>query len=213
MDLKKEKKVSNKILFIIPVLIILLCGVFFVGTLFSKKEGKSVSSLDHKEVEKIYQSSDLDACTDLADTDEKVLLFLVFGQMKKDNVLADSIPLSTYKNEAKKILNNEFNVHLSGYVFEGYKYTENGDSITRVKETCPSKSYVSKLYGYSTSGNDIYLTIASGYVSDNILYDLSGVKIAEYVKGEANKLLDNGTMKQYKYTSVGGTYKFEKIDE
>jgi len=205
--------VSSKILFVIPILIILLGGIFYARTLNSKKSDKSIIGLNHKEVEKIYQSSNLDTCTDLADTDEKVLLFLVFCQMKKDKVLSDSISLSLFESEAKKILKNDLNVGLIDYIFEGYKYTKNGDSITRVKTACPSKSYVSKLYGYSESDNNIYLTIASGFVSDNVLYDLSGTKIAEYDKNEVNKLLDKGTMKQYKYTSVGGTYKFEKIDE
>lgn len=211
MDLKKRKKVSNKILFVISVFI-LLVGGFFVLILFSKHDKKDVSILDHKVVEKIYQGSSLEECTDLADTDDKVLLFLVFGQMKKDNVLSDSISLSIYGSEAKKILNSDFDVHLSGYIFEGYRYFENGDNITRVKAECPSKSYISKLYGYSTDGSDIYLTIASGFVSNNVLYDLSGVEIGEYNKDEVTKLLDKGTMKHYKYADVGGTYKFEKID-
>ena len=199
---------------LIPVsLITILTVVFTTTVLLQKQEKKEISSLDYKEVEKIYQNITPDNCTDIVDNEEKTMLFLIFGQMKRDKILSESISQKTFELETKKILNSDTNINVSGYTYEGYTYTSNGSEITRQKAACPSKSYVSKLYGYSIDNDNLYLAITSGYVENGIVYDLSGNEIGEYNKQTLMKSLDKGTMTKYQYTNTNGSYKFEKIDE
>ncbi len=211
MDLKKRKKVIR---ILIPVSLVMILTVVFTTTvLLQKKEKTEISSLNYREVEKIYQNSSPDNCTDLIDNEEKTMLFLIFGQMKRDRVLSGSISQETFESQAKKILNTNVNINVSGYTYEGYRYTSNGREITRQKAVCPSKSYVSKLYGYSVDADSLYLTITSGYVENGIVYDLSGNEVGGYTKQTLMKSLDKGTMTKYQYTNTNGSYKFEKIDE
>lgn len=211
MDLKKRRKVIR---ILIPVsLITILTVVFTTTVLLQKQEKKEISRLDYKEVEKIYQNVTPDNCTDIIDNEEKTMLFLIFGQMKRDKILSESISQKTFELETKKILNSDTNINVSGYTYEGYTYTSNGSEITRQKADCSSKSYVSKLYGYSIDNDNLYLAITSGYVENGIVYDLSGNEIGEYNKQTLMKSLDKGTMTKYQYTNTNGSYKFEKIDE
>ena len=176
--------------------------------LMVKDSSKKVSILNHKKVEGLYVKND-DLCTDVP-SGENINLFIVFGQMKKDNVLADSIDMDTYKNEARKVVKDV--TEDINYTYEGYKYTKSGNKIVRQKSDCEN-NYVSKLYGYSQGDDKLYLTITSGYVRDGKVYDINGKEIGEYSKDSLNKVLDNGTMKNYIYMRVGNDYKFEKIED
>jgi len=57
----------------------------------------------------------------------------------------------------------------------------------------------------------LYLTIKSGYVIDNMIYDLDGNEIGS--KDKLNSSLDNGTTNSYIYLKEGNSYKFEKVEK
>lgn len=193
---------------IITIAVIIIIPVS-LKMMMKKETGKKISILDHKKVEGLYVKNADSVCTDIP-TDDNINLFLIFGQMKKDKVLSDSIDVSTYKSEANKIVKNvSENVN---YTYEGYKYTMSGDKIVRVKTEC-TNSYVSKLYGYSQGEDKLYLTITSGYVNGDKVYNLSGEEIGEYSKDKLNSILDDGTMKNYIFDKEGSLYKFEKVED
>jgi len=88
---------------IIGIIVIgIVLSIPITRVLFSKKETKEVSIINHKKVEGLYVKND-DICTDITN-EENIGLFLTFGQMKKDNLLSDNIDMSTYKKEASKII-------------------------------------------------------------------------------------------------------------
>ena len=188
------------ILFIIPLSIRLLSG---------DNRKKEVAILNHKKAEGLYTKSD-NLCTDVPEGDN-IALFLIFGQMKRDKILSDSIDMDTYRKEASKIVKDAPNS--VNYVYEGYRYTSEGNIITRSKVECSDKSYVSKLYGYSMDEDKLYLTINSGYVSNNIVYNLEGNEIGEYNKENINTTLDKGSMKSYTYLKSGDGYIFEEVKD
>ena len=194
----------------IIIAIVMIIAVASSLSLLMIKETKKeeVSVLEHTKAEALYPVNEVGSCTNIPNTYDDITLFLIFGQMKKDKLLKDSIDIDTFKKEANKIVNeipNNIN-----YIYEGYKYSLNGNKITREEASCPDKSYVTKLYGYSSGEDNIYLTIMSGYISNNKVYDLENNEIGEYEKDTLNKVLDKGTIKTYDYSKTKTLYKFDK---
>ena len=149
---------------IIGIIVVLLFVVGFViySFVINKTEEKTESiTVKHETAEKLYKGQDGETCTEVnivshnakvSETDDKVLLYLIFGQMKKDKVLGNEIAKEDYVNSAEKILKNEdIPEAFDHYVYEGYTYQLNGEKLTREKAECDSKKYVSKLYGYSNN--------------------------------------------------------------
>ena len=145
----------------------------------------------------------------MSKVDDKVLLHLIFGQMKKDKVLADTISMDDYKISARKIMDEENIPTNIDYTFEGYKYTLDGDDIVRSKAKC-EKNYVSKLYGYS-GVNNLVVDVMAGYVKDGKVYDLNDKEIGTYDEEEINNILDNGTMQVYNYEKANNNYKLVSV--
>lgn len=215
MDLK-EKKMRVKIILCGLALIIVVISLFIA--FMHKDEEKPNSPVSHKAVEKLYEDNGDDNCTevvkitqnlDVSDIDDKILLNLIFGQMKKDEILGSNISMDDYRKSALKILDEE-NIPLEfEYIYEGYKYSANDDGITRSKASC-EENYVSKLYGYSGT-NDLELDIMAGYVKDGKVYDLNDKEIGTYSEDDLNKVLDSGTMQVYNYKKVNGDYKLVSV--
>ena len=209
---------------IIGIIVILLLVVGFViySFVINKTEEKTESiTVKHETAEKLYKEQDGETCTEVnivshnakvSETDDKVLLYLIFGQMKKDKILENEITKDDYIKSAEKILKNEdIPEAFEDYVYEGYAYELNGDQLTRKKVKCDSKKYVSKLYGYSNNEETLTLNVKAGYIENETLYDLNGKEIGTYQEDELNEMLDQGTLQVYTYQAQDGDYQLESV--
>lgn len=215
MDSKRKKKINVKIVLSLIALLIIVIALFIV---FSQRAEEESGPVNHNIVEELYEDHADENCTevinitensDVSNADDKVLLHLIFGQMKKDKVLADTISMDDYKISARKIMDEENIPTNIDYTFEGYKYTLDGDDIVRSKAKC-EKNYVSKLYGYS-GVNDLEVDVMAGYVKDGKVYDLNDKEIGTYDEEEINNILDNGTMQVYNYEKANNNYKLVSV--
>ncbi len=215
MDLKEKKRMNVKIILCVILFIIVVIGLVLV---ISRDDKKSNSPVSHKVVEKLYENHSDNKCTEViritsntevSEAEDKVLLYLIFGQMKKDNVISSKISLDDYKTSALKVLNEEYIPLDFEYVFEGYQYSLKDDEITRKSSSC-TENYVTKLYGYS--GTDkLELDVMAGYVKDGKVYDLKDNEIGTYSEDDLNKILDKGTMQVYNYEKVNDNYKLVSV--
>ena len=209
---------------IIGIIVVLLFVVGFViySFVINKTEEKTESiTVKHETAEKLYKGQDGETCTEVnivshnakvSETDDKVLLYLIFGQMKKDKILENEITKDDYIKSAEKILKNEdIPEAFEDYVYEGYAYELNGDQLTRKKVKCDSKKYVSKLYGYSNNEETLTLNVKAGYIENETLYDLNGKEIGTYQEDELNEMLDQGTLQVYTYQAQDGDYQLESV--
>jgi len=209
---------------IIGIIVILLFVVGFViySFVINKTEEKTESiTVKHETAEKLYKGQDGETCTEVnivshnakvSETDDKVLLYLIFGQMKKDKILENEITKDDYIKSAEKILKNEdIPEAFEDYVYEGYAYELDGDQLTRKKVKCDSKKYVSKLYGYSNNEETLTLNVKAGYIENEMLYDLNGKEIGTYQEDELNEMLDQGTLQVYTYQAQDGDYQLESV--
>lgn len=206
----------------IIIILILVIGLVIYSFVINKIEEKTESTtVKHETVEKLYKEQDGETCTEVnivshntkaSETDDKVLLYLIFGQMKKDKVLGNEITKDDYIKSAEKILKNEdIPEAFEDYVYEGYAYELDGDQLTRKKVKCDSKKYVSKLYGYSNHEATLTLNIKAGYIENETLYDLNGKEIGTYQEDELNEMLDQGTLQVYTYQAQDGDYQLESV--
>ena len=206
----------------IIIILILVIGLVIYSFVINKTEEKTESTtVKHETAEKLYKEQDGETCTEVnivshnakvSETDDKVLLYLIFGQMKKDKVLGNEITKDDYMKSAEKILKNEdIPEAFEDYVYEGYAYELNGDQLTRKKVKCDSKKYVSKLYGYSNNEETLTLNVKAGYIENEMLYDLNGKEIGTYQEDELNEMLDQGTLQVYTYQAQDGDYQLESV--
>lgn len=206
----------------IIIILILVIGLVIYSFVINKTEEKTESTtVKHETVEKLYKEQDGETCTEVnivshntkaSETDDKVLLYLIFGQMKKDKVLGNEITKDDYIKSAEKILKNEdIPEAFEDYVYEGYAYELDGDQLTRKKVKCDSKKYVSKLYGYSNNEETLTLNVKAGYIENNQVYDLNGKEIGTYQEDELNEMLDQGTLQVYTYQAQDGDYQLESV--
>ena len=215
MDLKGKKRMNVKIILCVILFIIVVISLF----IFINKENKKINlPVSHKVVEKLYENHSDTKCTevikitsntDVSKADDKVLLYLIFGQMKKDNIISSNISLDDYKKSALKVLDEEYIPLDFEYVFEGYKYSVKDNEIIRNSSSC-TENYVTKLYGYS--GTDkLELDVMAGYVKNGKVYDLKDNEIGTYSEEDLNKILDKGTMQVYNYEKVNDDYKLVSV--
>ena len=138
----------------IVVILVLVVGLFVYSFAINKEEKKTENqTVKHDTAEKLYKEQDGNTCTEVnivshnakvSETDDKVLLYLIFGQMKKDKVLENEIAKEDYVNSAEKILKNEdIPEAFDHYVYEGYTYQLKGEKLTREKAECDSKNALS----------------------------------------------------------------------
>ena len=215
MGSKEKKIMSVKIILCVVLFVIVIVSLFI---LMDKGDIKDNSPVNHKVVEKLYENHGDNKCTEvikinnnlgISEIDDKVLLYLIFGQMKNDSVLSDSISLEDYKSSALKVIDEEYIPLNFKYVFEGYQYSLNDNKITRENSSC-TKNYVTKLYGYS--GTDkLELDVMAGYVENGKVYDLDDNEIGTYNENELNNILDKGTMQVYNYEKVNNNYKLVSV--
>ena len=215
MGSKEKKIMSVKIILCVVLFVIVIVSLFI---LMDKGDIKDNSPVNHKTVEKLYENHSDNKCTEvikinnnlgISEIDDKVLLYLIFGQMKNDSVLSDSISLDDYKSSALKVIDEEYIPLNFKYVFEGYQYSLNDNKITRENSSC-TKNYVTKLYGYS--GTDkLELDVMAGYVENGKVYDLDDNEIGTYNENELNNILDKGTMQVYNYEKVNNNYKLVSV--
>ena len=209
---------------IIGIIVILLFVVGFViySFVINKTEEKTKSqTVKHDTAEKLYKEQDGETCTEVnivshnvkvSETDDKVLLYLIFGQMKKDKVLGKEMTKDDYMESAEKILKNEdIPEAFDHYVYEGYAYELSGEKLTREKTECDSKKYVSKLYGYSNNEETLTLNVKAGYIENEKVYDLNGKEIGTYQEDELNEMLDQGTLQIYTYKTQNEKYQLESV--
>ena len=212
MDLKRK---NVKIILSGLILIIVVTALFIA---LKRDDKQSDGPVSYKVAEKLYEDNVSDNCTevikidqnmDVSKVEDKVLLSLIFGQMKKEEILNSKISVEDYKNAALKLM-EEKNIPLKfEFIYEGYKYSLDGDVITRNKAKC-SERYVSKLYGYSGTDN-LELDIMAGYVENGKVYDLNDNEIGTYNENELNNILDKGTMQVYNYEKVNNNYKLVSV--
>ncbi len=212
---------SKKKIIIFIVLIILLLSVLIIFLINKNTNDVAIkTSVKHDVAEKLYEAVATDECasiniskkTNTQHMEDEVLLYLIFGQMKKDNVLKNSVALADYYQSAEKII-GQINVpdKIENYIYDGYIYNLVGNEITREKYNCGSKKYVSKLYGYTSSENEIRLDVKVGYILDGNVYDINDKLLGEYKSDTLNKLLDKSTKEVYTYHKENGHYILESI--
>ena len=217
-----NKKRVGIIIIGIIVILLLVVGFVIYSFVINKTEEKTESTtVKHETAEKLYKGQDGETCTEVnivshnakvSETDDKVLLYLIFGQMKKDKILENEITKDDYIKSAEKILKNEdIPEAFEDYVYEGYAYELNGNQLTRKKVKCDSKKYVSKLYGYSNNEETLTLNVKAGYIENETLYDLNGKEIGTYQEDELNEMLDQGTLQVYTYQAQDGDYQLESV--
>lgn len=199
---------------------IIIVVVIIIAIILSKKDKNIIQNtpVSHKVVEKLYEDHSNNKCTevikitskvDVSEANDKVLLYLIFGQMKKDNIISSNISLDDYKTSALKIL-DEKDIPLDfEYVFEGYKYNLKDNKITREKSSC-KENYVTKLYGYSGT-EKLEVDVMAGYVKEGKVYDLKDNEIGTYNEEDINSILDKGTMQVYNYEKINDNYKLVSI--
>ena len=210
------KKTNIKIILCGLILIIVVISLFmFINA--NKKDNSNIP-VKHTEVEKLYEDNNGEKCseivkitdnTDVSSTDDKVLLYLIFGQMKKDKVLSSTISIDDYKTSALKVIDKEYIPNNFEFTFEGYTYNLKDAEITRSKANC-EENYVTKLYGYSGT-DDLEVDVMAGYVKDKKVYDLNDNEIGNYSKDDINSILDKGTMQVYNYKKINDNYKLTSV--
>ena len=74
-----------------------------------------------------------------------------------------------------------------------------------------NKDYRYKLYGYAYDENqNVEMSVMQGYVENNKVYDMNGQEIGDYEKDKINELLDQATLKVYKFIYKNGKYILEE---
>ena len=203
---------------------IILCGlalVIIVTTLFIKftnnEKEKDNAPVNHKIVENLYEDNNESNCTEVikitqnievSNVNDKVLLYLIFGQLKKDKKISSNISIEDYKEAALKIMDEEYIPQEFEYIYEGYKYTLK-ENITR-KKAKTDKNYVTKIFGYSGTDN-LEVDVMAGYVKDDKVYDLNDNEIGTYSEDDINSILDKGTMQVYNYKKINDNYKLVSV--
>ncbi len=207
----KEKKKTKIIICVIIILIIIIALILFI----LMKEDK-LKPVDHNIVENLYIDKLENNCSDITyitkdenidEMDSKTILYLIFSQMDKEDMLKDNVSFDDYKKIASKITDN-IQENFT-YNFNGYKYTASNGKITKTKATC-DKHYITKLYGF-TGTDELKVNVKSGYIKDNTVYDLSDKEIGPYTKKTVSELLDQGTMQVYNYKKSIGGYKLISV--
>lgn len=207
--MEKNKKIA----------IVLIIIIILIPLLFILKKGdnpkQDVSVVSKSKVVKLYKNTD-NKCTDIipdATKNEKLLLYLSFNQMKKDKVLSDKINYEDYLNSSRKVLKEEdIPKTFDNYLFEGYTYTLKENKITRKEKGC-DKKFVSKMYGYTSKDNYLYVDVINGYILDNKVYDYKNNELGDYSTNTLNKTLDKGKAITLTYTLEKDNYKLEKVGE
>ena len=212
---------KRSIVIAIVIVLILVLGVVFTYFFLQHDEKTKSTTVKHDTIEKLYKEQDGETCTEVnivshnakvSETDDKVLLYLIFGQMKKDKVLGKEMTKDDYMKSAENILKNEdIPEAFDHYVYEGYAYQLSGDKLTREKVECDSKKYVSKLYGYSNNEETLTLNVKAGYIENEKVYDLNGKEIGNYNEEELNEMLDQGTLQIYTYKTQNGEYQLKSV--
>ena len=202
---------------IIGIVILIIIALIII---FMTKGNKEVSNepVKHTVVEKLYEDNMEKTSTevikitksdDIENVDDKILLYLIFGQLKKDKKINSNISKEDYKEAALKIMDEEYIPQEFEYIYEGYKYTLK-ENITR-KKAKTDKNYVTKIFGYSGNEN-LEVDIMAGYIKDNKVYDLNDKEIGIYSEENINTILDKGTMQIYNYEKINDDYKLVSVE-
>lgn len=209
----KYKKSILLLLFVVLVIIILI-----ILSLTNPKE----EVISHQNVERLYSMLEVNNCnyfsvsetTTIEHLSKDTLVYLIFNQMKKDNLLTDKISKKDYVVSAKKIIPVEFIPStIDSFRFDGYVYQLQGDTIIRKKDQCEKRQYVSKLYGYTANDTSLELDVMAGYIESGVLYNLDGEALGNVTEDNLLTLLDKGTMQIYTYKMNNQNYQLTSINQ
>lgn len=209
----KYKKSILLLLFVVLVIIILI-----ILSLTNPKE----EVISHQNVERLYSMLEVNNCnyfsvsetTTIEHLSKDTLVYLIFNQMKKDNLLTDKISKKDYVVSAKKIIPVEFIPStIDSFIFDGYVYQLQGDTIIRKKDQCEIRQYVSKLYGYTANDTSLELDVMAGYIESGVLYNLDGEALGNVTEDNLSTLLDKGTMQIYTYKMNNQNYQLTSINQ
>ena len=198
------------------VTILIIFSFVMVWFVLPKKE-----TVTYRDVEKLYASIASDSCTyfpvvpnqTVDEMSDETILFLIFNQMKKDDVLSDHITREDYVKSAKKIVSeNNIPKTFSSFSFDGYEYQMSEDMITRKKDSCSLRQYVSKLYGYSSNDEQVEIDVRVGYIESENLYTLDGKLIGKVEDHTLNTLLDEATLQTYTYAMEQNQYSLYRLE-
>lgn len=209
----KYKKSILLLLFVVLVIIILI-----ILSLTNPKE----EVISHQNVERLYSMLEVNNCnyfsvsetTTIEYLSKDILVYLIFNQMKKDNLLTDKISKKDYVVSAKKIIPVEFIPStIDSFIFDGYVYQLQGDTIIRKKDQCEIRQYVSKLYEYTANDTSLELDVMAGYIESGVLYNLDGEALGNVTEDNLPTLLDKGTMQIYTYKMNNQNYQLTSINQ
>ncbi len=205
MEKLKNKKVIIAIVFVIVIIIIFL--TFVLVKKDDSDELAQKETVKHDVVDTLYENIMADECTTLgnANNENDAIIYMAFSMMKNDKLLSDSINVESYNKAIKAVAGNK-DVTFNEFVYGGYKYTLSGDKITREKtDNCDTK-YVSKLFGYSYSIDQLLVDVKFGYARDDKVYNLASEEIGDYNEDTLNDVLDKGTSKTFVYDKSNKSY-------
>ena len=213
---EKKKKLDSKIIMLVIILVLIV--LIMVVNLNKKDQELKSLPVDYETVDTLFKEHTEDSCTefsrvnqetDAKDAPEKALLYLVFGQLEGDGVLDSTISIKDYKKSALKVL-DEKDIPLEfEYTYKGYKYTSDGDKITRTEATCV-QNYITKVYSYA--GRDtVSVDVMVGYIQNGKIYDLKNTEIGVYGQDDLYNVLDKGTLQVYNFDATEDGYKLSSI--
>ena len=205
MEKLKNKKVIIAIVFVIVIIIIFL--TFVLVKKDDSDELAQKETVKHDVVDTLYENIMADECTTLgnANNENDAIIYMAFSMMKNDKLLSDSINVESYNKAIRTVAGNK-DVIFNEFVYGGYRYTLSGDKITREKtDNCDTK-YVSKLFGYSYSIDQLLVDVKFGYARDDKVYNLASEEIGDYNEDTLNDVLDKGTSKTFVYDKSNKSY-------
>ena len=206
----KNKKVTIAVAVIIIVIIILLAFV-----LIKKDDSDELAqkeTVKHDVVDTLYENIMADECTTLGNVNNEndAIIYMAFSMMKNDKILNDSINVESYNKAIRTVAGNK-DVTFNEFVYGGYRYTLFSDKIIREKtDSCDTK-YVSKLFGYSYSDDQLLVDVKFGYIKDDKVYNLASEEIGDYSEDTLNGVLDKGTVKTFVYDKSNKSYYLNSV--
>lgn len=209
---------KKRVIIIVIILAIAIIGGVAIWFMVQEEESKTV---DHNQVNEVYQGIKSNNCStalhiekiqNVSELSDESISYLVLNEMKKDKLLSDEISFNDFKKTSKEVFGEEVVPStMDNYLFDGYEYTLENNTITRTKSECGNIEYVSKLYGYSGTDDSLEVDLRIGYIENNKVYDMDGKELGDYSKDTLNEMLDNSTLQVYKYARNGDQFYLEEI--
>lgn len=211
-------KKKNILIIVAIVIVIVLAG----GLVWYFMREDAETKVKHQQVENVYQGVESSKCTNIDyitenknsdDLSDESISYLLLNNLKKEKKLNDSISVKDLEDASKNVFGKVLlPEEMKAYLFDGYTYTLNEEEVTREKSECPTREYVSKLYGYSSNEEELEVDVRVGYVENDTLYDMNGKELGDYSSETVKELLDQSTLQVYRYARTNDSFHLTSVD-